>query len=327
MRSALILGGTGQIGIAIARRLMLMGWSVTTTSRSNSNTRVDVPHKIADASKSQDLKIVLNKPTDLVVSCVAFSEQDSRILLREQLNIGRIVAISSASVYIDSKGRTLDEALDVGFPVFDGSISEESETVKPGPQTYSTRKIAMERELLEQESVPVNILRPCAVHGPYSSHAREWWFVKRLLDGRARIPLAYQGKSQFQTTSVESIADAVVLAADSELPRIVNVCDADSPTVMEIGQAIVQCLDLKAELIGLNSNLYPPISGATPWSIPRKFTLSSVSPGKHSYAETVRPTVEWLKRDVNDSNWKELLPQLAGYPYDHFDYSLDDAVI
>jgi len=166
-----------------------------------------------------------------------------------------------------------------------------------------------------------------AVHGPLSSHAREWWFVKRILDGRERIPIAYDGKSQFQTSSVEAIADSVVLAADGKLPVVANVCDADSPNVREIGQAIMQSMGASIELVGLGSKDYPPVAGATPWSLPENFTLTSVAPGKLSYAETVRPTVEWLAREINETNWKEKLPELAGYPYNHFDYSIDDAVI
>jgi len=327
MPSALILGGTGQIGMAISNRLTALGWSVTVTSRNPPPEKLPVSHSIVDAGDISSLKDALSKPTELLVSCVAYDEDDASKLLECAKNVGRIVAISSASVYQDHKGRTLDEARDYGFPEFDGSMDENTETVTPGPQTYSTRKMAMETRLSEQAQVPVNLLRPCAIHGPLSSHAREWWFVKRILDGRSKIPIAYEGKSQFQTTSVAAIAESVVLAADGGLPGIANVRDADSPSVREIGEAIMQIMGADTELVGLQNKDYPPMAGATPWTIPHNFTLTSVAPGKLSYAESVRPTIDWLVREVNDGNWQTKLPQLAGYPYNHFDYAVDDAAL
>jgi len=327
MRSAVILGGTGQIGTAISNRLISLGWSVTVTSRNKPSGKQSAQHDIVDASSLDSLAKAFTKPVDLLVSCVAYDSDDALRLLSVADNVGRIVAISSASVYRDSKGRTLDESRESGFPVFDGPMDENTITVAPGPQTYSTRKMAMEASLVEQEVVPVNILRPCAVHGPFSCHAREWWFVKRILDGRTKIPLAYGGKNQFHTSSVEAIADSVVLSADGELPTIANVCDADSPSVVDIGQTIMRAMNAEVEFIGLDNEDYPPVAGATPWSLPKQFTLTSAAPSKLRYADTAHTTVEWLAREVNDRNWKQMLPHLAHYPYDHFDYSVDDAAV
>jgi len=327
MKSALILGGTGQIGSAISNRLLSLDWSVTVTSRNKILTRSNVRHEIVDARNSDSLSKALATPVDLLVSCVAYDINDSIQLLNVADKVGRVVVISSASVYQDQKGRTLDEARISGFPHFEGPMDENTLTVQPGPQTYSTQKIAMERKLIEQGTVPVNVLRPCAVHGPFSNHAREWWFVKRILDGRTRIPLAYEGKSQFQTSSVEAIADSVVMAAAGNLPIIANVCDADSPSVLEIGKTIARVMRTEIDFVGLKDTAYPPVAGATPWSLPRNFTLSSVSPGKLRYAETVSSTIEWLVKNVNNQNWSKILHHLASYPYSHFDYAIDDAAL
>ena len=35
----------------------------------------------------------------------------------------------------------------------------------------------------------------------HATHPREWWFIKRALDGREAIPVAYAGKSVFHTSS------------------------------------------------------------------------------------------------------------------------------
>ena len=107
-----------------------------------------------------------------------------------QTDVGTLIVISSASVYRDAEGRSLDEAASGGFPDLPVPIGEDQPTVSPGPQTYSTRKAALEQALLENSRRPVTILRPCAIHGEGSRHPREWWFVKRILDGRREVPLA-----------------------------------------------------------------------------------------------------------------------------------------
>ena len=108
-----------------------------------------------------------------------------------------MIAISSASVYADDAGRTLDEAAETGFPQLPVPTLEPQRTVEPGPQTYSTRKAAMECALLEDDRLRATIMRPCAIYGPGAALAREWFFVKRALDavrrrhahGRTRAPL------------------------------------------------------------------------------------------------------------------------------------------
>jgi nucleoside-diphosphate-sugar epimerase len=203
---AIIIGGTGQIGLTTARLLDAENWDVTLVSRT-SNKLAGVRHVVADASDAAKLKTIVGTDTDLLVSCIAFDAADADCLAMAGRNAQRIVAVSSASVYCDDEGRTLDEASENGFPDFQKVLAENSTTVAPGPDTYSTRKVAMERRLVEASSSQVTILRPCAIHGPESKYAREWWFVKRLLDGRKAIPLAYAGRSRFQTTSVAAIAD------------------------------------------------------------------------------------------------------------------------
>jgi nucleoside-diphosphate-sugar epimerase len=328
MPRAVLVGGTGQIGLATASRLVGEGWHVTVVSRHATATPDGCRHVEADAYDAERLSAVVGSDTDLLLSCVAFEAADAECLAQAGRKAGRIVAISSASVYRDDEGRTLDEASECGFPAFPVPLTEESPTVAPGPETYSTRKIAMEKALLEGTSCPVTILRPCAIHGPESKHAREWWFVKRLLDGRAAIPLAYRGQSRFQTTSVAAIADAVVRAEAGNLPVVANVSDADCPTVAEIGRAIMDVMDVRAELIGLpDAPAYPPKLGATPWSIPLPMVCSAAATADAAYAQSVEPAVKWLVDSIRSENWPERLPQLAAYHNDHFDYQADERAL
>jgi len=328
MPKAVIVGGTGQIGLATARRLLSEAWDVTVVSRHAVTLPDGCRHIEADARDAERLNSLVSPDIDLLLSCVAFDSVDAECLIRTGHNVGRIVAISSASVYRDDEGRTFDEASIRGFPAFPVPLTEKSPTVAPGPDTYSTRKIAMEMVLLNGAPCPVTILRPCAIHGPESKHAREWWFVKRLLDRRAAIPLAYRGQSRFQTTSVTAISDAVVRALAGSLPEIANVSDADAPTVADIGRAIMDVMDVRAELVGLpDAPSFPPALGTTPWSIPRPMVCSAAAAAAATYAQSVEPAVKWLVGNVRSEKWRERLPQLAAYPYDHFDYHADERAL
>lgn len=327
MPRAVIVGGTGQIGIATARRLIDKGWDVTAASRHAAALPDGYRHVEIDGRDVERLRTVVGSDTDLLLSCVAFDAVDAECLVRAGRQAGRIVAISSASVYCDDEGRTLDEASECGFPIFPIPLTEATRTVAAGPETYSTRKIAMEKALLEGASCPATILRPCAIHGSESKHAREWWFVKRLLDGREAIPLAYRGQSRFQTTSAAAIADAVLKAEAGNLPAVANVSDADSPTVAEIGHAIMDIMNVRAELVGLSDMTYPPTFGATPWSIPRPMVCSAAAVADATYAQSVEPAIRWLVESVGNENWRKLLPQLAAYQNDHFNYQVDERAL
>lgn len=324
MPNAVIVGGSGQIGLGIAQYLLTLGWAVTLVSRSRAQGLAGCEHVICDARDVNRLKHLIGSDCDLLLSCVAFDETDAAALAQAGQAAGRIIAISSASVYCDDQGRTLDEAVQNGFPKFTVPLTESNATIAAGSQNYSARKVAMEQQLIEDSTVPVTILRPCAIHGSNSKHAREWWFVKRLLDGRKQIPLAYGGQSRFQTTSVSAIAEAVLRAVAGELPVIANVADADCPTLAEIGFAIMDILGIEAELIGLpDVQSFPPLYGRSPWSVQHPMILSASATGSQPYHIAVKPAVAWLKSHISNDNWQTMLQVLASYPTPHFDYAAD----
>ncbi len=327
MARLVILGGTGQIGSAVGRAFGEAGHDVTVVSRRAEGPTGPWRHVSADRENPDDLRRVLGPGADMVLDCVAFDASHAEQLLAYQSGIGHLVVVSSASVYRDAEGRTLDEAVETGFPHFPVPIPEDHPTTAPGPETYSTRKVALEERLLDGADVPLTILRPCAIHGPESSHAREWWIVKRLLDGRDRIPLAFMGESRFQTTSTRAIAEAVGQALVRKGQAIENVTDADAPNVAEIAGTIMAHLGRSATLVGLPPGPWPPEQGMTPWSTERPLVCASARPGSGTYAETVGPALDWLVRATEGRDWREVLPQLAAYPRDHFDYDADDEAL
>ena len=334
-RRAFILGGTGQIGLALAERLLAADWDVTLASRTIRTLPErlvgrDVKQVAVDRDKPGELARALGDGADALIDVVAYEPAHARQLLTVQQDVGNLVLISSSSVYRDDLGRTLDEAAQNGFPDFPEPIKETQPTVAPGDETYSTRKVALERTMLNAATISVTVLRPAAIHGLGSTHPREWWFVKRILDGRRTIPLAYQGRSRFHTSSVRNIAELTRIALDRPGTRILNIADPAAPSVAEIGLAIARHMGYSGTLLGLDDDAYPARIGRTPWSVPRPFTLDNntatalgYSPVT-DYAGSVGAICGELARTGPSGDWREAFPVLARYPYDLFDYEAED---
>lgn len=332
---AFILGGTGQIGQAIARNLLAAGWEVSIASRGQRPLPKDLAAGGArfvtmDRENSQEFARALGDGTDALIDVTAYGPAEGRQLLEVQHSVGSLVVVSSSSVYRDDLGRTLDEAAQNGFPELPDPIPENQPTVAPGDTTYSTRKIALEQMLLDKATIPATILRPAAIHGPGSLHPREWWFVKRILDGRPAIPLAYKGESRFHTSSVLNIAELTRVALDRSGTRILNIADPQAPSVAEIGATIARHMGYTGKFIEVATDAFPANIGRTPWSVPRPFVLDNSAAlaldyrPVTSYSQSVSAQCDELAQGGTGEDWRDRFPVLASYPYDLFDYRAED---
>ncbi len=289
--TALIIGGTGQIGRAAARNLLANGWRVRLAQRSAADLPPDLVGRVEAVELDRDqpgaLAAGLADGADAVIDTVAFTEVHAHQLIELSPDIGALVTISSASVYRDSAGRTLDEAAQTGFPAFPVPIGEDQPTVQAGSSTYSTAKVALEQALLQHFLPPVTILRPGAIYGEGSRHPREWWFVKRILDGRRRIPLAYDGQSRFHPSATANIAELCRVALEHPETRVLNAADPRALTVAEIGVAIGAAYGVDLDLVPLAG---PPKRGvgAHPWCIPEPIALDMSRAEALGYRPVVR---------------------------------------
>ncbi len=288
-----------------------------------------------DRGERGALAAALDGDVDLMLDCVCYDEEHAEQLLQVGDRVGGLVVLSSLSVYADEQGRSLDEArAPQEFPVFPVPVTEEQPTVPPGPQTYSTRKVAMERRLLGQDRVPVTVLRPGAIHGPHSAHAREWFFVKRALDRRPVVVLAYQGESRFHPSGVTNLAEAVLAAARQPGQGVFNLVDPDCPTVAEIGRAVGALLGHDPVELLLPGSPVGTV-GESPWATSRPFVASTARAQAilgyapvRTYAEQLADEVTWLVQATAGRNWREVLPDLSeNYSTDFFDYASEDAYL
>lgn len=336
MRTALVIGGSGQIGLAAVPALVADGWSVRALVRSPDGAAtaegLGAEPVVGDRHDEEVLDRALGTGVDALVDVVAYDDRDAAPLLARSDRIGSAVVVSSAAVYVDARGDGFETDEFADFPV---PVTEDQPTVEPGRDSYATGKVALERAWLDG-AVPTTVLRPGAIHGPGCRQPREWTFVKRVLDGRDVRVLAYDGASRFATTSTAALAELVRLAAATPGDRVLNAADPDAPTVAAIAAAVDAAMGASTRTVTVPG---PPVDGLglTPWAVPRPVVLATeraasalgyVAPG--TYAETVPAAVRWLVAQVADgADWREAFPGFVRMEAmgDFFAYAAEDAFL
>jgi nucleoside-diphosphate-sugar epimerase len=301
MPRALILGGTGSIGRATARRLLVAGWSVELTGRDPERMPADLAAAgarfVVSDRRERDHLAALGG-ADLLVDCVCYTPADATALLPLAREADSTVLISSKAVYVDAQGNHSNS--DVA-PRFDGPIRETQPTVAPSDvdfdsrEGYGANKVAAEQVLLES-GLPVTVLRPSKIHGAGATRPREWVFVKRVLDRRPVVFLARRGEGVDHTTAAANIAALIEAVAAKPGARILNSADPDAPSALEISRTIARLLDHSWDEVLVDDESI----GATPWDATHPIVLDLSAAQElgyvpaGDYAATVAEEVEWL---------------------------------
>jgi len=281
--------------------------------------------------REEDGALAVANGFDLIVDVIPFEAAHAEQLLA--LDAGALVAVSSASVYADEQGRTLDEAQGVDdFPDFPVPIPETQPTVAPGDATYSTKKAKLERILLENDRVPAAVVRPCAIYGRGDRMAREWFFVKRALDRRPYVVLTSNGEGHFHTTAAENLGELVRLLAGSLRTDVYNCGDPDPPRVLDIARTIGRTAGHDFGEVLVPEPAARGEVGQTPWSTPKPMLVDMSKAERElgyrpatTWADALPRQVEWLIAATQGRDWREVLPR--GAQYLQFDYEGEDAFV
>jgi nucleoside-diphosphate-sugar epimerase len=334
-KRVLVIGGSGLVGEPIVRRLLETGAEVVVATRGNATIAPDLATQVSAAKIDRTvpgaLEGVVGNGVDALVDVIPYRAADARQLLKLEGRMGTVVAISSAAVYAGNDGRVLLEAGDSERPV---PIPESHPTIPPDDQDYAGRKAAIEELLLEQTAIPITVLRPGAVYGVRDLASREWYFVKRVLDHRDKVVLAYEGASRFHQVAAENVAELVRLALEKPGTRVLNAGDEEARTVTQIGRGVAALFKHQWEEVLFSG---PPTSegvGDTPWTTPKPFVLDMSAAreelgyrGVVGYEEALPRTCEWLEREVDPAKWQKALPRTAEYYGSLFGYEAEDEFI
>ena len=140
-----------------------------------------------------------------------------------------------------------------------------------------------------------------------------------------------RGQSRFHPVSTENLAELIWLSAEHPGRRVLNGGDPGPPTLLEISRAIAAVLGH-----GWTEVLLPTLGEPceTPWSCPRPVVLDMTEAAFEvgyrpvtTYERSVRATCEWLVEATKERPWEELMPRMAQYMQDSFDYAAEDELL
>jgi nucleoside-diphosphate-sugar epimerase len=103
-RTGVVLGVSGQIGTAVARRMLVEGWIVRglhDTARALPADLASVDVIVGDRNDDDLLAGLLADGADGVVDTIAYESQHAHQLLAHAESIGALTVISSIAVYAD----------------------------------------------------------------------------------------------------------------------------------------------------------------------------------------------------------------------------------
>ncbi|MEV6484873.1 NAD-dependent epimerase/dehydratase family protein [Streptomyces sp. NPDC051576] len=334
MPRALLLGGTGLIGRAVALRLLAGGWQVAVTGRDPARMPTELTVAggkfiAADRTDDRQLRAAFGAGADLLVDCLCFTAADARSLVSLASNATSTVVISSRAVYVDSVGHHVNSDT---APRFEGPIRESQPTLTPrddidrrSREGYGPNKVAAEQVALDS-GLPISVLRPSRIHGIGASPAREWAVVKRVLDGRTTLPLAHRGAGVVHANAAANLAALIETVAQKPGTRVLNSADPDAPTAREICRTIAKHFGHAWSEIPLDDTA-PPELGRTPWDSPHPIVLDTSAATTlgyqpaGTYATTIAPVLDWLAAGKGEP------PADAGYFEEYLDYAAEDAFL
>ncbi len=340
MARALILGGTGAIGVATALRLRAGGWDVTVTSRDPvlvppPLAAAGVRHVAGDRGDARHLADAVGAGADLLVDAACYDASHARALTPLLADVTSTAMISSKAVYVDGAGRHSNSAEPPRFP---GPIEETQATLRPDARTleagapYGSAKVAAEEVLLAC-GAPVSVLRPSKVHGAWSRRPREWIFVRRVLDGRDVVLLRGGGRGADHPSGAVNVAALVETVARVPGTRILNSADPDCPSAGQIAQTVAAALGHRWREVDVDVDDESDV-GRTPWDRDPPVTLdtrAALALGYEpvgDYAATVREELDWLvatARQPGGSRW--LPPTDDPFFAPLLDYASEDAYL
>jgi len=238
MAKVLVTGATGFLGTHLVEALVKRGDQVRALARPTSDLglldglEIEICNGLLSDPKSLEYAL---KEIDVLYHCAARPplqgtqkqyHEDNAVGTQNLVdvaihsNLTKLVHVSTVDVYgyVDHNGT--DESAPFG------------ETGK----FYADSKIRSEESMFEAQAkhqLPVTIVRPCAIYGPYDSNSFPG-IVKYL--SKPFAPLINGGENLMDLVYVKDVVDALILAAENErsLGAAYNITDGSKRTFLEI---------------------------------------------------------------------------------------------
>ena len=259
MRAVLVIGGTGPTGYAVVRRLLAEGDRVTIlhTGAHEVDFGGEVEHLHADPTSLTDLRAaVAGREFDVAVSTSGLLRHVVTVLSGK---VGRLVAVTGLPAYTGWQvpvGR-------VGhpMPLREGDPPPRPLADLPGDK-LSAGVQRNERLVTDAEArgaFEAAILRYTMVYGPYAYLPFEWYFVRRVLDGRRTLALEGDGLMLPQRGYADNLAAAVLLTMThpDAAGRTFNVGDEQVLSVAAIAETVADALGHTFDVVSVPLSASP----------------------------------------------------------------------
>jgi nucleoside-diphosphate-sugar epimerase len=323
----LVIGGTRFVGRAIVEELVRRGHSVTIYHRGRHEVDFSAPVTHVHGDRRDYARFcsdLAHLAPEAVVDVVPMNADDTRALVEAlRGRIARSVHVSSGDVYAPGQPIPIPEDAPLG--------AAEPVDLRLDGQTVPYSKVAVEAAVREARAAggfPATVLRLPAVYGPRDRLAREWFFVRRVLDGRRRIALPDGGLQLFHRGYVDDVARAAVLALESPqaVGRTFNVGHERVLTARGIAALVARVMGHEWEIVSVPDCLLPPTNPfALAYPIVYDLTRIRVDLGYRdvvSLEEGMRRAVDWLVAHPPTAETWGLARYLS---HDPFDYAAEDA--
>ncbi len=316
----LVIGGNRFVGRHLVNKLLEGGHEVVLFNRGQHPAPVASEVRVIHGDRKQHDMLqekLAGESFDAVVDMVAYDAADVEGAVKALSGrTGRYLLVSTASAY------------PIGAcPV---PIRETDPLVDDPKNAYGYHKVMAEKTAIEAHAssgFPATIIRFPAVYGPYDPQAREWYFIRRLFDGRRQIVLPDGGLSLQHRDHAANLADQMLLllTTPQALGQIYN---SGHRQVISYRSLVT----MAAEIVGQELELYSVPAPKLPWSIPLAEPIHFIQSTERMDAlgyqehydlrEGLRNTIEHFRANPIE-NWlfEERLQKKL------FDYEQEDKII
>jgi nucleoside-diphosphate-sugar epimerase len=324
--TALLIGGTGPTGPAIAAGLERRGFRVTIL-HSGKHELAEVArfrHIHGDVFSEPGLRAALpDQSFDVAIASYGRLRSIADVLSGR---VGRILSIGGVPVY-----RGFFEPAVHNPPGLPVPVREEADLATEDEDGKSYRIGRTEQLLFDKHPTATHFRYPY-VYGPRQLAPREWCVIRRILDGRRALILPDGGLTLIPFGYVDNLAHAVLLAVDqpeASMGEVFNCGDEEKLTIRQVVELITDELDHDWELLSMPAELAVP---ARPLMMNYRSTHRVIDTSKLRYRlgygdvvparEAVRRATRWLVSNP---------PEPGGYEemalQDPFDYAAEDRLV
>lgn len=245
---ALLIGGTGPTGPAIARGLEARGFDITIFHSGNHEVpEVDhLRHLHGDAFDEASLRNTLGGETfDVAIAAYGRLRSIADVLTGK---VGRILSIGGVPVYRGFFDPTVHRP--PGLPV---PTREDAELATEADDGKSYRIGRTEQMLFDKHPTATHFRYPY-VYGPRQLAPREWCVIRRALDGRPCFVLPDNGLALVPYGYVDNLAHALLCAIDRpdrSMGEVFNCGDDEKLTIRQVVEIITDELHHDWELVDM----------------------------------------------------------------------------